>query len=108
MSLTHLVATYAMGVFEKVVIGGLLVLGPLATIAYFTVFDAPWFTWVGLGLFCAVIAGVAGFGVSRMIRRRRLSPVEKLQADRAEGRGTIWLATRFAADRPREHRRAKR
>jgi hypothetical protein len=47
-------------VFDRIVIGGLFALGPLATIAYFTVFDASWFTWIGLGLFWAVIAGVAG------------------------------------------------
>ena len=86
-----------MHVFEKIVIGGLLVLGPLATIAYFTVFDEPWFAWVGFGLLCSVIAVATGFSVAMMIRRQRLSPAERVAADRAEGRGVVWLMSRFAA-----------
>lgn len=76
---------------------GLLVLDPLATLAYFTVDSASWAAWVGWAVFAALFVTGAVHTVLTLARSRVRARRPGEQADdRAVGRGfwaagTVWF-----------------
>jgi membrane protein YdbS with pleckstrin-like domain len=68
-------------VFEKVVVYGLLVAGPLAVLAYFTVTASGWFAWVGLSILCALIVAAILVPAVTRTRDHRVHPPEELSRD---------------------------